>query len=310
MIKIIIGLAVLLLIWIIYDVETFREPLFFQSRYDLGKKILTSVSKKTPTPKCQKGKYLTLPKFSPAPANGSKAIEYDENLAKYLMAVSFNIEISNCSNLGPLPNLPDFELKIPIVGTSFIGIKRTFAYLFSSIKYKTTILAFSGTMFDDEWLKDFEFAQVSCPKLASYKNGVLCHEGFYDIYTSMQSKITLELPKIRQKNFYITGHSLGGGLATMAAFDLYKFNPIVYSFASPRVFNPLGSLIYNQNVTASHRIYNTEDIATTIPLPIDDITDQGTVYYEHVSNATGFTHNMESVANNHTLAYLEKYLLA
>ena len=252
--------------------------------------------------KCLTNTYITLPIY-----NFNLPIKkFEFNLAQYLLALSFNVEISNCTNLGALPPPTPFDVQIKLTGTSFLGIQRMFGYFFYATALNVALLIFSGTFFDDEWAKDLEMKQITANKLNGYKPGVLIHEGFYTIYTTLQDQILNATNKYMNKDtkLFISGHSLGAALATIAAFDLHLKKPLIYSFASPRVFNINGVQIFNQNVLQSKRIYNTEDIFTTIPIPVNSSID-----YDHVNSGVGFTRNLKVVAYNHTDAYLETFKL-
>eukprot|EP00871_Galdieria_phlegrea_P000331 jgi/Galph1/1299/GphlegSOOS_G6073.1 len=68
---------------------------------------------------------------------------------------------------------------------------------------------------------------------------------------------------------YMTGHSLGGALATLAAGELAfrhrDWNIHMYNFGSPRVGNAEFANQYNQLVPHSFRIVNDTDIIARIP---------------------------------------------
>jgi triacylglycerol lipase len=68
---------------------------------------------------------------------------------------------------------------------------------------------------------------------------------------------------------FVTGHSLGGSLATLAAFQIGNLanklqncqrKPILYTFASPRVGNSGFAKDFNRNVDQAFRIANSEDV--------------------------------------------------
>lgn len=78
-------------------------------------------------------------------------------------------------------------------------------------------------------------------------------------------------------NIYITGHSLGGALATIATMHITAQdqlqNPInLYSFASPRVGDNIFADKFNQLVSQdkikAFRFANSEDIVTKVPFPV------------------------------------------
>ncbi len=53
----------------------------------------------------------------------------------------------------------------------------------------------------------------------------------------------------------------------------------------------------------SRRIFNTEDIITTLPLPTEGINAGYT--YEHIQEGLGFTLNLSNYTDNHIQAYYE-----
>ena len=74
------------------------------------------------------------------------------------------------------------------------------------------------------------------------------HNGFYLAYltvsSSMKSQIQLLLSKYRGSSVYVTGHSLGGAIAVIAALDIkhtYDVPMKVYTYGQPRVGNGLYS---------------------------------------------------------------------
>ena len=75
---------------------------------------------------------------------------------------------------------------------------------------------------------------------------------------------------------FITGHSLGAGLATFAALHITtqtSFKPIVYTFASPRVGAPnFREQFANQEIEC-YRVTNSEDLVPTLPLANFSLTN-------------------------------------
>jgi Lipase (class 3) len=244
--------------------------------------------------KCME-RYFSLPLYPPTVTTD----RYDSVLAKYLLGLSLNVELSNCSkDLGPLPPVFGFSAK-EIMGT-VLGKERMLGYVYTSPK--AIIIVFTGTVFVDEWTEDAEVSQVPITNLEGSQEGQKAHKGFYDMYVSLQNALKSHIEKVRDtQNIYITGHSLGGALSTLAAFDLNRYEPVIYTFAAPRVFNIKGAQKYNNLVTYTYRIHNTEDIFTSLPLPVIFGID-----YEHVgSGGIPFTDNLGSMAANHTDAYVK-----
>lgn len=92
------------------------------------------------------------------------------------------------------------------------------------------------------------------------------HTGFKQAYEQVESDIKLELKKIEDqgKPILITGHSLGGAIATIAAKKL-KFKSGIaacYTFGAPRV----GDHEWISEVkTPLHRVVNAADCVTMLP---------------------------------------------
>ena len=74
-------------------------------------------------------------------------------------------------------------------------------------------------------------------------SGCSLHSGFYGAYNGMAKSVANAFTSLRQKypnkKLWITGHSLGGALATVCASEIYeqfKVKPDTFiTFGSPRV---------------------------------------------------------------------------
>jgi hypothetical protein len=143
------------------------------------------------------------------------------------------------------------------------------------------VVAVRGTEGIQEWMQDARFLAVPCPFLSSGGN---TEDGFTDMYESMvtgpegrAAKIVKALPGLPWKNpvtsLTICGHSLGGALATLLALEAAAnapapFNtPVVYTYASPKVGDPLFASTYNHVVPNTVRIANRMDLVPKLPLP-------------------------------------------
>lgn len=127
------------------------------------------------------------------------------------------------------------------------------------------VLAFRGTEVKKkkDVATDLKAAQISV-----IEGGV--HKGFRDAYESVREEIEKSITGLNKKvPLYITGHSLGAALATVATQELDKKDAYrdriaaCYTFGSPRV----GNATYDRNFKAPiYRMVNTTDIVTVIPL--------------------------------------------
>jgi hypothetical protein len=109
------------------------------------------------------------------------------------------------------------------------------------------------------------------------------HSGFHEAYQQISNE--LEKSFMNQENWiwplYITGHSLGGALATIATQHLeHKIKSQIaacYTFGSPRV----GNEQYEQNIRAPfYRVVHSTDIVSLIP----------TIGYRHVGDTRFLTY--------------------
>ena len=97
-------------------------------------------------------------------------------------------------------------------------------------------------------------------------------QGSPNNYSSMHNAIQNRIDCLESTRFsgeiIVTGHSLGGALASIAALHIghsSHYRPHVYTFASPRVGNTEFTRHFRLRVNTSFRIANTEDIVPTLP---------------------------------------------
>lgn len=229
--------------------------------------------------------------------------EYSHSLATGLFDTSMAVSLANCTNRLPIPTPEPFTNQYRIVGIDPDNGQRTmYAYIFYN--ESSACMVFTGTFYKEEWRDNFHYQLSPAFKLRGYRKGVEVHSGFYSLYLSIRKKLWKwhhNHPEI--KEIFMSGHSLGGALSTLAAFDFAEeFTSLLhYSFASPRVGNVAFSEAYDCRVNYRFRVYNTEDVIVAVP----PATITGNTY-QHVCSKSGtvpFTHSMGSLAKDHTEAY-------
>ncbi len=227
---------------------------------------------------------------------------YNYQLARSLLQASLRVTQSGCFVMRNTVTIPGFDSVQTIVAQNpGDNKKRMFATIFADTINRRILMVFNGTLYLDQWKDDFNFPQVIADKIYNSNYKIRVHRGFYNLYQVIRNelwKTINSLPNIQE--LYITGHSLGGAISTIAAFDFAKLNPIHYSFASPRVGNPDFANKYNQMLPYGMRINNIEDIITNLPPPIifNNI-------YQHVGITVPFDINLGSIGQNHIKAYLD-----
>ncbi|MCV2403120.1 lipase family protein [Marinomonas sp. C2222] len=143
----------------------------------------------------------------------------------------------------------------------------TQAILISTDKFIT--LAFRGT--EATSIKDIKSdAKATTTKCASGGN---IHSGFKGAFEEVAIEIqrTLDREEFKNKPLFITGHSLGGALATIAAKKLKHVGGIAacYTYGSPRV----GDEKWISNIkTPLYRVVNAADCVTMMPPGSDTIS--------------------------------------
>ncbi|XP_058094942.1 uncharacterized protein LOC131240623 isoform X3 [Magnolia sinica] len=154
---------------------------------------------------------------------------------------------------------------------------------------KRLVVAFRGTE-QSRW-KDLRTDLMLAPAGLNperiggdFNQEVQVHSGFLSAYDSVMNRI-MSLIKISigfvddgletmpKWHVYVTGHSLGGALATLLALELSSsqmakcgaISVTMYNFGSPRVGNKRFAEVYNEKVKDSWRIVNHRDIIPTVP---------------------------------------------
>lgn len=163
-------------------------------------------------------------------------------------------------------------------------------------------IVFRGTKTAKEWIKNFNMGLTDY--LVSDYGEV--HDGFLQTYSFARDSIIEGLKVLEEKTrVFVTGHSLGAALATLAAPDIEnnmvrKINGI-YTFGSPRVGNAKFSISYNKEFgKKSFRIANSSDLVTSIPLPVPLIGFVGG-YFSHIDNQVCFNVQEDDSEKNHAM---------
>lgn len=133
------------------------------------------------------------------------------------------------------------------------------------------ILVFRGTQTQAEWLKNINAKQVTYISPSGQAYGEV-HKGFLESLQQLQPSLTAIAQQLDPSiPCYVTGHSLGAAIATLAAFELVQIAPQLkdriqlYAFAGPRVASPTFAKFYSQFIPNAYRIVNASDTVPLIP---------------------------------------------
>jgi hypothetical protein len=206
---------------------------------------------------------------------------------------------SDPSQVSPatITNMPaGYTLVRTIQMTDFLGSQQSrvfYGYVAVGGDPATAVVALRGTESTMEWWDDFHWDLVPFTQIP---NGGNVAQGFYDIYNSigtmapgqegMSAPGTLAADVAHAATsglaagldpaslpLVVTGHSLGGALATLLVTDLTAttaLKPQAWTFASPRVGDATFAARYGGLSTVSWRIYNQVDVVPYFPVDVSD----------------------------------------
>ena len=141
---------------------------------------------------------------------------------------------------------------------------------FVAANTKMVLLSFRGTESPQDFVTDIKVRMEAGP-------GGQVHRGFKDgleeIWVQVRAKVAELQTQYADAPLWITGHSLGAALATLAAakFTLEEQIAIqgIYTFGSPRVGDTTFAEAYDAKLKdITFRFRNNNDVVTRVPVPL------------------------------------------
>ena len=235
---------------------------------------------------------------------GEPTLSLDESFYKEIDLTSFrpNAKTFNIENGWQLSKISELAYHPPkIVGNifktigflkiKFLSKKTTQAYILTAENY--TIISFRGTEVYkkrnaglEQMLYDLT-TDADSIFTKSYDGKGLIHKGFNKSLNNIWDELFQYISsQSNNHNIWITGHSLGGALATISADRLQKKGIKVqgiYTFGSPRV----GNIDFKNNFKVSHyRVVNHNDIVSQVPLNEFHLFEKEYYTFQNESNKT------------------------
>ncbi|MGP1386014.1 MAG: lipase family protein [Thainema sp.] len=167
----------------------------------------------------------------------------------------------------------DTQLAILTVGTDSTIVFRGSE---SSADWETNLGTDLGqTTFDENVIQEEIVAEDAQELVYPYEekssSGAKMHKGFIRAYFSVRDRIHDYIRNQELTRITITGHSLGGALATLCAVDIqYNFSDTIsqieaYTYGAPKVGNDGFRDSFNRRVPDSYRFVNGMDLVPALP---------------------------------------------
>jgi hypothetical protein len=158
--------------------------------------------------------------------------------------------------------VPNFD----IIETFWDNKTSTFCYFGKYTNINEYVLAFEGSQDNKDLLIDLQIAQ-----LVPYKHypDVKVHAGFWKSYLAIADEVHKLLISHKVENLFVTGHSLGGALATIASLDIVEElgikNVSMISLGAPRVGNAEYADLYSSMINNYYRLTHASDTVVHLP---------------------------------------------
>jgi predicted lipase len=139
------------------------------------------------------------------------------------------------------------------------------------------VISFRGSQSIDAWRTNLDFATTA----TDICSGCTAHTGFWQSWKDAQGRV---VPAVKQASaafptykVTVTGHSLGGAIATLAAASLRNagYSVALYTFGSPRIGGSKISTYITNQLGGNYRVTHWNDPVPKLPLL--------TMGYVHVS---------------------------
>jgi len=131
-------------------------------------------------------------------------------------------------------------------------------------------LSWRGTETLENWIENLKFIKtdhdMSCKDCK-------VHSGFFDTWMSLQNATLREIQRLRTAHptvpLVVTGHSLGGAVATLGSYILHNDLKVpvdaTYTYGSPRVGNQEFALAVHNRSGSEWRVTHHRDIVPHLP---------------------------------------------
>ena len=153
---------------------------------------------------------------------------------------------------------------------------------------KLIVLAFRGSNSNQNWAEDLKFDKIHVHEFCKCCQA---HHGFWESWRGVSKPVLELLTRLHDDNpdyrIAITGHSLGGAEATLAAGEIRNLgswwtdNVELYTYGSPRVGNTETVRFLSQQSNQSYRVTATKDPIPRVPFTMSGYQHTSPEYWIH-----------------------------
>lgn len=166
------------------------------------------------------------------------------------------------------------------------------------------LLVLRGTQRGYEWLQTINARQVDTADMPQFDFPGAIHRGFASIYARLTRPVIEAARKLDpSRPLFLSGHSLGAPLATLAALDIARRIPAfadrlrLYTYAAPRLGNPTFAEAFSERIPNTYRIVNLADLVPQLPP-----TRTNQIVYVHLGQPWAFTTSLGDIGPNHFIS--------
>jgi len=241
---------------------------------------------------------------------------FQKEVALFVAETTRNFKLAVKEGIEPIPIPSGCELVTWITTSDSPDKCPKIGTVLYSPTSNTCWILFRGTITTDEWMADLLYKQLpaSAIKLPSYafKFDLQIHSGFLTTFDSVKPQISPAVSKaieLGATNIVVSGHSLGGAVASLTAVYVYAFVtqslPIrTYTFGKPR----FGNIDYAKSLNEKfpnrfYRVENYSDLVPSIPFASTPNLQQlrKPFEFQHEGLAVAFNTKLSSLILRHSL---------
>lgn len=196
--------------------------------------------------------------------------QFDFNTNSKYFDLTNALFLAQVSNLAyqPLNQISDqLKTQYNLYQYQAFDVGATDTHAFLAANGKMVVLAFRGTLTPENWVTDLKAILVPS------KVGKV-HDGFNEALKSVWDNLydTICTWRGQDQTFWVTGHSLGGALATLAVDWLteqdFDVDGGLYTYGQPRVGDKVFADNFNTKMNGQvFRFVNDADIVPRVPTP-------------------------------------------